>query len=726
VTPSTTISQAVPSSPPASKSADKPWSHAKTSDTAIPVEPSAKKGPDPLEALYSVLNRSLATPGTRRLRHPLKYPSKNRPSQKDIWKAYLLCRNAIRSAPYVIPERVWQTLWDTFAKEGADNLDRMAHIKSLGEDISNANISLSPPQRLLYIESIFIAGDRDIALREWEAAEYLQQDETHFKQYSELGIRMFCQAGLANQAMEVAERFLGDGQEPNDFRILLPMIKAYLNISVQSAWALYIRLRVNLGPQMTMDDYDAITSMFLEANQLDLALGVFKDMMLTGSPSASKQDSTAQYRDVVGLNKLGSVTIQSCELDWENSRTLAKLPIQFRNRFFFGSWIKKLIGEGELDAAKKVFDLMQKRQIRPDAKHMNGLIGACLRQKTEKRRVFAEDMAWKMIQARLDFVEARHTRYNLQAPLQVMDTKGLPDNKSMTLIPSATVETFSILIVQYRQRQKPKLMSDLFDAFRRARIKPNTSFMNELLISDTKAHRISWACETYYSLTKGNGLQPNVTTYKILWNLMKKALDPLITSKPDKQSSFNTCRRLFADMMERRELWIGKQRFSRELYDLIILSFSLALDQVGTAVALRALQRHFGRYPNEETARTVLMQLARFGLVDEFGNKPKRLDLQSPITKERLANVTKILETFKNQRIEVLSQQGIVFDQLQGRARSEESLLLLSDLLRHVARARIAAEERHDYNTAIASVGAADQMGVPDCVPWVAHSDSEI
>jgi hypothetical protein len=205
---------------------------------------------------------------------------------------------------------------------------------------------------------------------------------------------------------------------------------------------------------------------------------------------------------------------------------------------------------------------------------------------------------------------------------------------------------------------------------------------------------------------------------------MKRAMDPVRKLDSDKQPfAFTTCRRMFADMVKRQKLLTSKESLPREVYDLIILSFSLATDQAGTAVALRALQRHFGLYPNEETARTVVMQLARCGLVDEFGNKPKRL--RSPVTKERIANVTRILEMFKDQRIEVLAEQGIAYDRLRGVARSEESLLLLSDLLRYVAKARIAAEERFSYNTATASEIAAQQMGVPDCVPWVAHGKGE-
>jgi pentatricopeptide repeat protein len=617
-----------------------------------------------------------------------------------------------------------------FEKKGSNNSERMSHIKALGEDMSKTTVPFRASQSLLYIESIFIAGDRSIALREWEAAAYLQDDGIHFKEYWELGVRMLCQDGKVDQAMRAADRFLRSGQDLSHFRILLPIIRASLEskdkASVQHAWALYVRLKVNLGPQMTMQDYDAVTSMFLTANQPDLALGAFKDMILTGSKSATKQDSTALYRESVGIDELSSLETQQPKLDWENSRALAKLPAQLNNKFFFGSWIKKLIGEGELDAAKRVFDLMQERKIKPDSRHMNGLIGAWFRQGTERSRILAEDMAWKMIQARLDFVEARDLRYSLQHPVRVVETEDLPDAKNVFLTPVATIETFAILIEQYRRRQKPQLMSDLFDTLRRARVKPNTFFMNELLLCDTRAGITSWAWDTYYSLTKGTDVRPDFDTYKILWNLMKRAMDPIRGLDPDRRPvNFTTCRKLFADMVERGPLLTSKETLPREIYDLIILSFSLRMDQAGTAVALRALQRHFGLYPDEETARTVVMQLARFGLVDEFGRKLKRINRHSAVTKERIANVTRILEMFKNQRIEILAQQGIVFDQLRGDARSEESLLLLSDLLRYVARARIAAEERPNYNAAMASKRAAEQMGVPDCVPWVAHSKGE-
>lgn len=602
-------------------------------------------------------------------------------------------------------------------------MQRMRQIKALGEDIRGANIPLSPPRLLLYIESIFISGDKIIAFREWQAAQYLTKDLSHSKEYYGLGIRMFCSVGDLEHALQTAETCLG--QDSSHFRILLPIIQAYLNskgeYSVQCAWALYIRMKFNFGPQMIMEDYDAVTSMFLTVNQLDLALGIFMDMMLTGSMSAAKEDSTAQYRKVVGVDQLGSVTFQDRELNWKNSRTLANLPAQFNNRYFFGSWIKKLIGEGKLDAAKQVFDLMQARRIKPDSRHMNGLIGAWFRQKYEGSRILAEDMAWRMIRARLEFVSSRKAAatYDLANHTRVVETKGLPSNKPVALIPSATIETFAILIEQYRRRQKPELIPGLLDAMRNAQVRPSTYFMNQLLLCDTKAHRTDWAWDTYYSLSRETGVQPDFDTYEILWNCMKKATE--MTSARQRQS-FASCRRLFADMMERG----GKEGLPQDIYDLIILSFSSAVDQTGTAVALRALQQRFGMYPTLETTRTIVLQLARLGLTDEAGKKPKRLNMRSPLTKERIANVTKVLEMFREQRIDVLSQQGIEFEELSPDAKAEEMLLLLSDLLRYVAHARISAEERHNYNAAIAAKTAAEQMGVPDCVPWVAHDVGEL
>jgi hypothetical protein len=325
-----------------------------------------------------------------------------------------------------------------------------------------------------------------------------------------------------------------------------------------------------------------------------------------------------------------------------------------------------------------------------------------------------------MIKIRLERVKERENIPKVQAPLRVETSKNLPDNKHVSFLPPATIETFSILIQQYRQRRKPDLMTNLYDVLREAKLQPNTFFMNQLLLTDLRGKKRTWLWDTY-SWMINSGVHPDLQTYSILWTMMKKSHDPIVSGGDKMYRGFTTCRRLFAEMIKYIPVISGAEPFPRELYESIILSFSLTEDQAGTAVALRALQRYYRIYPSEETARTIVLQLARLGLADEAGLKPKRLNLSSPVIRERIAQVTKILGTFKTQRAEALLQQGIVFDQLQGEMRLEETVLLLSDLLRYAAQARLAGEERHNYNAALSSRAAAEQMNAPECA-WIPHS----
>jgi pentatricopeptide repeat protein len=450
----------------------------------------------------------------------------------------------------------------------------MAHINYLGGDMLEVGIPLQVPQQLLYIEACFLEGDRSIAIGMWEEArESMGNDKNVLRDYWKIGIQMFCQDGQVERALQAAGAFLSNTDEATDFRILMPIIKAYLDRDTdagkQRAWALYIRLRVILGSEMNMDDYDAITSIFLTADQPDLALGAFKDMMLTGNKAAAEQDSTALYRKATGIKGgLDLVTIDRGELKWEDSHTLATLPSEFNNKYFFGKWIKKLIGEEELDAAKKVLDLMIDRGICPDAKHMNGLIGALYRTGTVRNQTLAEDIAWKMIAARIQFVQQRDLQSQLNEPLRAVKVGGKKGQKTLFLTPNATMETFSILIQQYRRRQKQDRLVDLFGTLKRAQIAPNTFFMNQLIMVDTKSHQSQWAWDTYLSLTQTHGVYPDFDTFEFLWHLMKKTADPVSKGS---QKPFATCRALFAEMVKWASDLITKGKMSPELYDEIIL-----------------------------------------------------------------------------------------------------------------------------------------------------------
>ncbi|PVH88603.1 hypothetical protein DL98DRAFT_648704 [Cadophora sp. DSE1049] len=635
-----------------------------------------------------------------------------------VWKAYSLCRNALMGSKDKVPRDIWLRLWNIFQVEGSHNLDRWTRLKTLGDDIRRAGVGLMPGQYLLHIEATFIEGDQNHGIDMWEYAPGFRGSE-----YWELGARMLAQNGQPDRALKATESCLKCSEASKSYRLLLPIIRAYLGLkttsSIKRAWALYIRLRVSYSQYLTMEDYDVLISSFLVANQPDLALGVFKDMMLTGQPSSLVEDSTSQYRAATGTtDDLTSLKITIHELDWQSSSTLSKLPAHLNNKFFFGKWLKKLIGDGDLEAAKKVLDLMDNRRVQPSAIQVNGLIGAWFREGSEKSRALAEDMAWRMIKARNDFVQSRS---GLDPSLRFVKTPDLPSSRILTLTPPATIETFCILISQYRRRQKADRMTDLFEAFQKSGIAPNTQFMNELLLTNKRAHDTKSALETYQTATEEQGVAPDFDTYKVLWGLLKKDVDPIRgPNRPKESDRHRRCRKLFADMISKLRK-STTETFPQGLYRLIIQTFSFAQDLTGTAVALRALQRSFGVYPDPESARIVVLQLARLGLSNELGVEPVRLNTELSITRERIASVTNILQQFKDQRVEALEQQGIKFSELKGDALKEEPLVLLSDLLRFADR-QVAQEGSR--SSAEKSMIAAKTMGVPDCTAWEDHTKS--
>lgn len=670
------------------------------------------------QKITHMLDSLVAASSPPRGRKPGKNNSRQYSVVARLWKDYLLCRPALMSLPEEVPKVFWTKLWKAFASS-ARNLDRMVHLKTLGDDMLKAGIELMPSERFLHIESTFIHGDQVEAIRDWKALERARWNDTSLiRDYHELGVRMFCITRQIDQALRSAELIFQESHDPTNYRILIPIITACLSEGerrdVGKAWALYERLRLGLGDVIGMEDYDAVTSLFLEANQPDLALRVFTDMMLTGvtsniairNPNTSNGDSS--------VDALISRGLENPRLNWKDSRALAKLPSQFNNRHFFGSWTKKLIGAGELDSVKKVFDLMQERGIRPSPIHMNGLIGAWLRDGTEKSQIMAEELAWKMIQARVDFVRERDRLPAHNSLVRAVHTSAKPDNKPVVHTPLATMETFTILIQQYRRRQKKELFGELFDALEQTRIPIDTKFMNELLWIDTKGHHKGWVWQTYQSLMNSKAAAPDFTTYAILWQNMKKQEDPVIGKKiTTYPTNYPDVRNLFADMVVRTTKIREKGKMPRDLYDLIVQCFSYSQNLTATAVALQALQKHFEMVPNVQTARTIVLQLARLGLVVPHGGDRRILGYST--AQERIAEVTKVMGLLKQRRIEALKDQGVIYQDLEDKGKEEASLTLLLELLQYAHDSRKAPLEPN-FQTAI--TGAAKMMLVPDCGQW--------
>ena len=144
-----------------------------------------------------------------------------------------------------------------------------------------------------------------------------------------------------------------------------------------------------------------------------MALAVFRDLITSVGPD--KHDSSSTFARLIQLTAdANTERMSAAHIDETALKALSALPKQFNNKYFYGAWIKQLIGAGEVDGAADVAELMHERGIRLDAKHLNGIVGAWFRNGTKSAQLKAEDFAWAMVHARIALV--RKQDYQSQVP----------------------------------------------------------------------------------------------------------------------------------------------------------------------------------------------------------------------------------------------------------------------------------------------------------------------
>ena len=681
-------------------------------DIEIPIE----KLPEERRTYISKLNQAIQTFALQ--------PS-NYAHVQQLWKRYNHCKANLILARDLVPPAVWKLLWEAFSTPRVENRNRMAHVKKLAEDMKAAGLGLDRPQTLLYLKALFYEGEYKKALSQWELEQtFLSCYPSTASKYWELGVRILANDNQPERAEEATDLLI-NGTGESDPRVLISIIRSWLKsrdqAAVQRAWATYIRLKYLLASEMKMKDYDDVAGTFLEAQQTDLALAVFRDMMLSENPESYERDSVAIYRRTLNLHRdLRSFKLAPAELSWKSYDPFTALPPEKRNKYFYGSWIKKLIGDGKVDWAAQVAGSMYHHNIIPDPKYMNGIIGAWLRSGTAADKRKAEDLAWKLIAARLDFVRKRD-QFGLQAPLRRDDTfekKAFDRPSKFSKVSTlATVETFCILMNFYQLRRRNDRVQEICTAIKAAKIRPNTAFLNSLILVGANQNRKQWTWNAYNQLVHEDGAAPDHDTFTVLWQMMRNH----VKRRPN--SDFPTPRIMFAEMVR----WPQTRKqgtLSQDAYELILDCFLMADDQIGTAIALRAMQHLYDLYPNEETVTNTILQLAETGHRKLY--LPRRQERDKDI-KNRLSLLTEAANRLKEQRVKTLMEKGIEFENMDATTRSEEVIMLLSDLLLVVHPLVGGIPEGQSETSSVQELAqlVAEEMGVPQCAP-VASSVSDM
>ncbi|KAF4490906.1 hypothetical protein CGGC5_v000736 [Colletotrichum fructicola Nara gc5] len=465
------------------------------------------------------------------------------------------------------PEEMTETM-DLYIKSLEKKLEEKGFDHGLAypmRDLSEAQIPLSPSQQLVTIEAMFVDGWDAKAIESWKRCMPTLGDSgaENFQEFWELGVRMFCQKGDIVQAERAANKLLERQLDP---RILVPLIRSCAadpaEESRQKAWDTYRRMRDLLGPSMGLEDYDLVISFFLTTNQTVQALQVFVDMMFSGTVDVRNQDV---------------------------------LPSKIGNKFFFGKWLKRLIGAGDLDGAYSVFQFMQSKGIEAASIQINGLIGAWQRSGGADNLQLADSLAWSMIQSRIEFVKNRRRLSSMDGPGRIVEVSD--SHAELAAVPKATLETFSLLAENYRLRSLLNKLEELWDASREAEISPDAFMMNQLIESFSQKGDLSEAKEVYQVLVHERQVKPDPYTFMALWKML--AINRLHSVTGDMRiMETKNAREVFAETIRFAHVFKA-EGFDSQFARKILHSFRRLKDNPGIVVALQTLKVVFDWTPPE-------------------------------------------------------------------------------------------------------------------------------
>ncbi|KAK5634439.1 hypothetical protein RRF57_010152 [Xylaria bambusicola] len=504
------------------------------------------------------------------IRRCCRLMGKNAVTSRDIqglWKTYSAARTTMSGRWHTVPTATWEVLWETLSPEYTFKTNRMSHIYALAKDMQQAGTPLRPDQQILALEAIFVDGWEAEAIENHRRqVSTLGKDPETFVSFWQLGLQMYCRIGDIERAERVASTILESPYEI-DPRFILPLIKlcAETPATVGNGFKRYRDLRASLGDSMTIEDYDIIISYFLASGNTEYALYIFVDMMKSGSV------------DLLGVREY---------------------PPSIANPFFFGKWLKRLIGAGDLEGAFNVLRFMRSQGITPRAIQVNGLIGAWFRSGVADDAHKAEDMAWAMINTRLQFVEMRRRK----------DLSGMNLYVSGDAWPRANLETFSLLAENYKERGLIVKIGPLWQSFQQAEIAPDSFMLNQLLFSLLQGGKGEALFPMYQEVLERFKLKPDSHTFMALWQALPVNRFTRIPPR-DLDAEISSTRALFAEMMKHTSNL--KSNGDLEVYTFlarnILHSFRKLRDKAGLLLAYRALRRMLNYNPPDMVVFEMLL-----------------------------------------------------------------------------------------------------------------------
>ncbi|KAL1631381.1 hypothetical protein SLS54_000140 [Diplodia seriata] len=597
----------------------------------------------------------------------------HRKTAKALWRLYIKLQLISPKFLRALSSDAWDLLWRTQSLRTLAEPKVATHLTQLVEDMQATGRVVNFEQRLVYIETLFGQGAREAAIEKWQQGYRTESGsrtgDSYRSEYLELGVRIHAVAGDVTRAQELLADLFASHPVPNP-RLILYVFAACLQAPdegdkhAKQAWALYLHLKDLLGDSMAVKDFEKCYTGFLKAGYSGHAFGVFRDLMSAEALRGS-EGHKANASILKGYNDLAAVLDSEDQLNELFLTGLSSMPQIHQNKFFFGKWINKLIAAGDVDSAVRVYELMFERDVQPQARHLNALIGGWIQSGDPSNIDKAENLALQMVVKRITTVRRR--KGLVTSPPRDLSAKLRPPPKLFLrrTLPPATSDTFGFLRQIYLQRNdRTKLESLCTWQVLHAELRTHTEVLNKQLSFYLQRGYLSDVWRTFKHEVllrpspKVKPTRPDIGTFALLWEASHFKQRTLGRSTPYELRSPRTSFPPPTIILRHTLAW-SRSNTPAARNDLpalsrsripnhIVATYAAWNDLAGCLVALHVLHRRLRSPVTQRTIALLARALARLGF------PPADVRSRSPLRRRQLNasagvhhNLDKVLQALR-------------------------------------------------------------------------------
>ncbi|XP_068645029.1 pentatricopeptide repeat-containing protein At3g61520, mitochondrial-like [Aristolochia californica] len=272
----------------------------------------------------------------------------------------------------------------------------------------------------------------------------------------------FCKAGDIDESSKLFSQMMKQGISPNEITLNAIIDGMCKHGRISSAINFFHEMCTAKGLKGNVITYTTLIGAFLQANNVDRAMQLFKEMMNNGlSP-----DSITYFTLISGLSHAGRLE-EACSVAMAMKQDGLSLDVDAYNVLING-----LCKKNKLDKAYELLQEMDKAGVKPNQATFNSLISS-----------FSKSG---------DFSTAHQLMNSMEEP---------------------SVVTFGALIHGYCEADK---LDEALKLFRDMRVAPNTVIYNILIDSLCKGNKVNSALNLMDEM-QVKGVLPNVVTYNALF-----------------------------------------------------------------------------------------------------------------------------------------------------------------------------------------------------------------